>query len=124
MAYALILMFKAPADVHTEEGYIHIENYFKSIKDLPASIRADVPKLRFWDLIVPWQGNTEDGNPNSGFYKLTQWGKDFVQLKTKVPPVVRLYNNKFYGYKKGLPEISIVQALKNKFNYKELMHGL
>ena len=123
MAYALILMYNAPMDNLTEEGYIHIENYFKSIKDLPSSIRGDVPKLRFWGLIKPWEGNTEDGNPNNGFYKITQLGKYFIELKVNVPPVARLYNNKFYGYKKDLQDISIVDALKKKFNYKELMQS-
>jgi len=123
MAIGLIKLYNAPADSKTDGGYIHIENYFKELKDLPSSVRGDIPKLRFWGLIQPWGGNTEegDGNPNSGLYRITELGKRFVELKDKVHPVVRLYNNKFYGYKEGVDHISISKALGKKFNYRELM---
>lgn len=124
MAYGLILLYQKTQNLERnsdDNRWIHIENYFKAIPDLPASIRADIPKLRFWGLIEPMEGEREDKNPNNGFYRITELGKRFVDLKERVLPVVRLYNNKSLGFKKDMKPISIVDALKKKFSYRELM---
>ena len=120
MAYGLVLL-NYRADVKGIEEYLHFENYFKSIPDIPSSIRSDVPKLRFWGLIEPRMDEKGDGNPNSGYYRITQQGKDFVNGKVKVMSHVLIYNNKMYGFPPEAKEISIEQAIKNKFDYKSFI---
>lgn len=124
MAYALILLYQRTQTLEHNGGtdvYVHMENYLNALPNVSASIRGDVPKLRFWGLIEARDAEKEDSNPNNGYYKITELGKRFVDLKERVPPIVKLYNNKSYGFKKDMKPISIVDALKKKFDYKEVM---
>lgn len=119
MAYGLIELYK----LHKLGGefmWTHIENSFK-ILNLPSSVRGDVPKLRFWGLIEPRTEESEDGNPNSGFYRLTSAGIAFAENELKIESKILIYNNEMYGYAKDSELISIKQALKDKFNYNQLM---
>lgn len=118
MAYGLILLHKA--SLAPGQEFIHIEEYFKKL-DIPSSIRGDFPKLRFWGLIETQDISREDKNPNNGLYKITESGRDFVRGRMLVPPKARIYNNRFLGFAKGMNLIDIKMALKNKFNYEELM---
>lgn len=120
MAYALVRLNVAQ-ELAGEYAWTHLENYFKLILDLPPSIRGDAPKLRFWGLIEPRMDEKEDGNPNSGYYRITQQGKDFVNGNVKVMSHVLIYNNKMYGFPPEAKEISIEQAIKNKFDYKSFI---
>jgi hypothetical protein len=121
MVYGLILLYKEVKDKpDPEHHYIHLENFFKKL-DIPSSIRGDAPKLRFWGLIETMDGNKEDGNPSTGFYRLTKEGISFVLGRSLVSKSIRIYNNTFYGYEG--PEIDIHVAIKGKFNYTELMGG-
>ena len=122
MAYGLILLYKAPAEKKDPYGYVHIEDYFKDL-NVPSSIRGDVPKLRFWGLIAPEGSEKEsDKNPNNGLYKVTDLGRLFVEGNVSVPSHVKLYNNRFFGHPDGSKHITIIQALKNKFNYEKIIH--
>lgn len=55
----------------------------------------------------------------SGFWIPTQLGIDFVRNKIRVKAKANIYNNKFYGFEGD--DISIIDALKDKFNYEQLM---
>lgn len=118
MAYALILLFNnQPPFPH----YVHLEDLFKPM-DIPSSIRADVPKLRFWNLIEPEaKCKAEDGNPNNGMYRITDLGRAFVENRIQVVSHVNLYNNRMFGYPEHSKQIGIIEALKNKFNYSEII---
>lgn len=118
MIYGLILLSKASDDVKDIFGFIHLENYFKPL-DIPASIRADVPKLRFWGFLMPDGEEEGDGNPCNGRYKILPKGIQFIQGKILVQKTIKLYNNKFYGFEGA--EIDVYGAIKNKFNYNEIM---
>lgn len=104
------------------EDYIHIETLFKNKLNIPSSLRGDIPKLRFWNLLIPKEGEKEDGNPNNGYYKITEKGKRFVEGKVYVYSHVDIYNNEFFGYSEKSKEITIYDALTDKFNYNELMN--
>lgn len=108
MAYGLILLYKAPRQ------FIHIEEFLKT-KDIPASIRGDFSKLRYWDLIEPSE-NYE------GHYKITDTGILFVRLAICVRSHVLLYNNKSYGL--AGERVNIKYCLKKKFDYNKLMKGV
>ncbi len=116
MAYGLILMYK-----NNPSGYLHIEDFFKGLRDVPSSVRGDIPKLRFWNLIQPADWETVDGNPKNGYYCITEAGRQFVLGQSTVNSKVRIYNDRFMGYGRDNNMITIHEALKNKFNYSELM---
>lgn len=123
MAAGLILMFKYELLTGLNGEWLHVENFFKSQRQLPASIRGDIPKLRFWGLIEPMPGKREDGNPCNGYYRITNHGASFAQGGSTTMSHIQLYNNKAYGYPAHAKPITIEQALKNKFNFLELMKG-
>ena len=118
MAYGLILLSKA--DVEDAEGWIHIEDYFKSL-DIPSSIRGDISKLVYWGLLEKYEGKRDDGSNRNGKYRVTPKGYDFVRGKLEVYSHGFMYNNEFKGFTGEL--IKIRGALGQKFNYDELMAG-
>lgn len=120
MAYGLVLL-NYYIWKYKDVEWIHLETYFKGMPSIPSSIRGDLPKMRFWGLIEPRMDEKDDGNPNSGYYRVTQQGKDFVNGKVKVLSHVLIYNNKMYGFPPEAKEISIEQAIKNKFDYKSFI---
>ena len=121
MALGILLLFNETQKLPLQnEAWIHLESFFKE-QDCDQSIRGDCPKLRFWGLLQPKEGEKTDGNPNNGYYKLTDAGKLFAQDKLKVSSHVRIYNNTFYGFPTDSKEIGIQEALKNKFNYSEII---
>ncbi len=121
MAAGLILIYKFFKDYNPQGStFLHIEEYFKEL-DVPASIRGDLPKLRFWDLIRPDGKDKEDGNPNTGYYKITELGRAFVEGKIDMPKHANIYNNRLFGFDKDTGTVNIKDCLKNKFNYNELL---
>ena len=114
MAYALILIHKKQTD-----DFFHVEDYLKNIPGLPSSIRGDFAKMRLWNLIEKNEELREDGSNRNGLYKITQRGRNFVQGKTTVKSHVLIYDNRFLGFDGD--QISIADALGEKFSYAELM---
>lgn len=122
MAAGLILLVNYENKVYntepivwrSESKWTHIEDFFKNIPNLPASIRGDFSKLRFWDLIEP--------NPeNEGYYRSTFSGQSFVKYGDNVQSNVLIFNNKSYGFRGEF--VNIKHCLKNKFDYDKLMKG-
>jgi hypothetical protein len=121
MAFALILLYQDSKMRQAQlGGWVHLENFFKSL-DCSPSIRGDAPKLRFWGFIESKGGETEDSNPNNGYYRITEAGIAFVKGETVATSHMYLYNNRPFGVPITATQINIHKALDNKFNYKELM---
>lgn len=78
-------------------------------------------KLRYWELIEEQpKDNSVTEKKTSGMWRITDKGMMFVEGNLSIPKYVKLYNQGFYGYD-GDERVSIEQALKDKFNYRELM---
>lgn len=116
MAHALILVYLSGA-----RGYFHAESFFKNSR-CDKAIRGDFPKLKYFGLIEPMEGKSDDGNPNTGYYKITEKGIKFTEMTDVAPKHVYIYNNKMYGFSEEM--VNIQSCLKNKFNYNELMFGV
>jgi len=113
MAYGLILL------VNSEKTeYFHVEDFLKE-EECPSSIRGDIAKLRHFGLLDKLVVKREDGSTRAGYYKVTDKAREFVDNKATVPKSVNLFNNQVYGYDDE--QITIEDALGNKFNYNELM---
>ena len=119
MAYGLIMVRNYWGLLGPGFPWFHMENFFKDL-DIPNSIRGDMPKWVLWECLEKATGEKDDGNPNNGMYRLTMRGLEFVHDKIKMRKYVRVYNNVTYGF--DGPLVSIKEALKDKFNYEELMH--
>lgn len=114
MSVVLIYLNKYPKDV-----YIFVEKMIAD-KGLPHSFRADFHKLVFWKMIEGKEGKLDDGNPDNGLYRITEKGRCFVRGEISVPEYALIYHDKCEWFSEKL--IFIREALKNKFNYDELMH--
>jgi len=99
-------------------NWLHVEKYMKRIPDIRAALRGDFPKLRHWGLIEQQVGVRGDGSPRVGFYRITQKGEDFIDLKIKVPSHVVLFNKEVLGFSDD--EILISQV--PNFDYTEMMN--
>lgn len=121
MAYGLILIFRWYRARGFTRDWLHIEDYFKSIPDLPSSIRGDVSKLRHWGLLEKKVGEQDDGNPSLGLYRLTVRGRDFVLGVVDVEEYVLLYDDLPHGFEGDL--VSIRECLRKRFNYGELLRA-
>jgi len=113
MALALIILYKSGDDfIHwgnliDEKGYSSVVN------------SGDKSKLVYWGLVEKKPATRYDGSNRNGFYKITLRGELFVKGEIQVSKHVYLYNDYCYGQSETL--IDIKQALKNKFNYYELI---
>lgn len=122
MAYALILLYQY-FESNPDQEYVHMNDYLNSIEGLPFPVKSgDNAKLRYWDLLEEKPEQREDGSNRAGFWKLTELGRQFVQGEATVKSHVKVFNSKRYGELLG-EEITIREALGNKFNYNELMGG-
>jgi hypothetical protein len=79
---------------------------------------GEFARLRRFGLIVQKQ-NTDKTKTNSGYWKPTEKGINFVFKKIKVPKYFLMFNGTGFGFSEE--EIDIQQALGKKFNYQELM---
>jgi hypothetical protein len=127
MAFALLLMYKELyckcESASAFERWFHAEDFLRSRSEY-RNIRGNNHSLLvyFGLLIKEEQKEREDGSNRVGLYKLTQAGKGFARGFTRVPEAVYLYNDRLYKYDQNT--VTIHQALKEKFNYNELMDGI
>lgn len=119
MAYALILLYRYFKN-HPDQEWVHMNDYLNSIEGLPFPIKSgDNAKLRYWDLLEEKPEQRDDGSNRAGYWKLTQLGRDFVRGEATVQSHAKVFNSKCYGLTGE--QITIHEALGDKFNYTELM---
>jgi len=81
----------------------------------------DFTKFKMWKMIVQKPSEKEDGNPDSGFYMLTEKGKQFVMGKIEVPRHCWVVRDEVDSFSKEMTTIK--KALRNKFDYNRLMNN-
>ena len=112
MAYVLVFLY-------SKNFWIDV---YEHLRKLDARIHRDFTILRFWGLIKRKDIKARDGNPKSGLYKITEFGREFVSGNISVPKYICLYND---GLIKTEGEsVFIEDVLDEKFNYSELMEGV
>lgn len=105
-----------------EELYIEIKKVMGKAGVLNYFRGGDYAKLTCWGLIEAETGTTrEDGNPRTGFYRLTDEGRAFAEGVITLPKYAMTYNGKVYKFKGK--QVTITDCLGTKFNYNELMYG-
>jgi len=110
MAYCLILfVIEARQNNNAPTKFTK----FLDQKGVGVSNRADWQKLVYFKMIIP------DPTMN-GFYTVSQLGIDFVEGRKTAPEHVKVYNGKTYGF--SIEQLTIKQALKNKFNIDDLLN--
>lgn len=109
MAKCLVQMFALEQQEEHDE-WIHV------LQELRPSNRM-YSLARHWGLI---EARGDEGEQkSSGYWRLTQKGRNFVEGKIKVAKHAYIFNDKVFALD---PETEdIWEALDNKFDYKELM---
>jgi len=122
MAYYLILLYK----MSRGNEYIHVnELNDRTTNKIPLYGGGDFAKLSYWKLIEPLPKDDDDDDgaaKTSGYWRITEIGKKFVEGKTDLFKYANIYDGRIMGYSGD--KQTIQEALKNKFNYRELMNDL
>lgn len=82
---------------------------------------ADFHKLKYMGLVEEKPAESSDEKKNSGYWKITDNGKLFVETKSTVPKYALIFDGKLFGFMG--PNQSINDRLGKKFNYGDLMAG-
>jgi hypothetical protein len=113
MAYDLTYLYKlSKKNPNTE--YFHVKEFCKKTRG------GDNAKMVFWGLIEELP-STDDAKKNSGYWKITKKGSDFVENKIKIQKTIICYNSEFLGFGDD-GYVNIEKCLGKKFNYTELMN--
>lgn len=120
MAYGLILVYRYFED-HPDMEWLHMTNYL-NLLDIPFPVKSgDKAMLRFWGLIEGKPEMREDKSNRAGYWKITDLGREFVRGVATVKSHAKIFNSKCYGLTGE--QITIYQALTEKFIYSELMQN-
>lgn len=75
--------------------------------------------LHHWGLLES-KPNEDPDKKGSGFWRLTQMGRDFLRNKITIPKRAFVFDNRLIKFSKE--EVNVVIALGKKFSYQELMN--
>lgn len=118
-AFALIELYKLDQRSPNGSGdFFHIKDYAEASGN---RLRAPhFAELRFWGLVVK-APNDDPKKKASGYWAITQKGREFVRGLIPVPSRILVFNNKFCGFSDKAVDIKINEALGNDFNFEEVM---
>jgi hypothetical protein len=116
MAYCMIIFVKH-CRKHNQFGFVNFNKVLNDLNITPTQ-RADWQKLVYFKLIEP--ETTTKGDPKNGNYRIHARGFDFIEKDFLMPKFCNVYNGNVLGY--SMEQITIREALKNKFNFDDLMN--
>jgi hypothetical protein len=122
MAATLVHIYRKFRDDPPEGGWLHVEQYLKSVPNAPPQLRGDYHKLRFWGLLERRPGPSPAGDPVVGRYRITTAGSLFARNQSAVASYVHIYQDAALEFS-GDP-VNVVQVLVGGgFDYQELLEG-
>lgn len=112
MGYVLLLIHLKQKE-HKSNVFLHIPSLLNG-KGVAAR-GGDFAKLKLWDLIE------QDANePEGGYYRMTEKGRQFAECRIAVPDALYIYDGALLRWDtKKL--VTIVDVLGKKYNYEELV---
>lgn len=118
MVKALVYIYLAYENKEVKEGeFFHVEKYLKEKK---VNFHGYHSKLKFWGLIEQ-QENDDFSKKYSGFWRITEKGRDFTQGNIALPMYAWLHNGELFGFEGK--EVTIEQIKTKNFNYSEMMNA-
>ena len=76
--------------------------------------------LQHWNLLERAIKQKDDDRRGSGFWRLTQTGRNFLRRHITIPKYAFIFDNTVLKFSKE--HVDAVQSLGKKFSYEELMH--
>lgn len=107
MARSLILMYRAGG-----LDWVHLPTQI-------GSRSREEGKLAYWGLVEEQTSPREDGG-RAGYWRVTRLGELFIQNGMTIPKYARVYNGRCLSLD-PTEQVSIQEALGDRFNYNELM---
>lgn len=111
MSRILIWLHRSPGD---PEGWVNVA------ETAPTYVRRsnEVSRLVLWGMVEE-KPNDDPTKRNSGIYRITDKGREFVLNRLTVPSHVHIYDDRVVNWAESTTNIA--EALGKKFNYTELM---
>ncbi len=103
------------------DEWVHVANEFTQRKFNYAN--AEFSKLKFWGFIEEKPNKFHFDKRTSGYWRITEKGKDFLHSKITVPRHILIYNSKQFPTDEIMEPTDVIRALGDKFNYTELMNA-
>lgn len=102
-------------------GFTHVHTLINATTSpaVAAAVRGDFAKLRYWGLIEEGRDSQKSAKGGNGKWRITGEGARFVEGATYLPKYVWVYNSSPLSFTGG--QISVYDALGEKFSYRELM---
>lgn len=116
MCLALITMYKLDKSKENEVWF-HLQKEFAEKYGLNANA-LHYSLMKWWGLLIP-QPNNDPNRKGTGYWCLTDKGKQFIEGRIRLPKKVHIYDNRNVGWSEETTNIK--EALKEKFDYAELM---
>lgn len=116
MALDIIWLYRK--DLQKPGKFVRVKNRSLGGREYSADT-SDLGKLRYWELAE----TADNVNPNkktSGFWRITQKGREFAEGAIVVPSHVRVYRDEVLDFNPGMTTLS--GALGRPFSYVELMN--
>lgn len=115
LALSLIRLYWLTRE-NPNKPYFHISDFTIDGK----TIAGDFSKFRYWGLAVEKEKDASDTTRRtSGYWAITEKGKDFLLGKISVPKRAVIYNSRCLGFSEE--KATIQEALGKDFNYQDLM---
>lgn len=111
MAIALLCLYR-----NKHKGFIHLEN---TLSEEGYNRCGDASYLKWYGFIKPLNEKRKDGSNRNGMYQITGTGIMVCELKMMFQSKFIIFNNHLEGF--SGKEITILEALNEKFNYNNLM---
>lgn len=106
------------------DKWCKLSDYITQFKEPVVVCSGDNPKLRHWGLIEmksEIDGDVrDDGSDRTGYYRLTQFGNDFLHGKIAVSEYIFVCNKEVIGNSKTLTTVQ--NCIKNKFNFRDILN--
>jgi len=75
--------------------------------------------LQHWKLLERKAKGVDEDKRGSGFWRLTEKGRDFVRKKTTIPKYAFVFDNRVIKF--SSQRVDVLTSLGKKFSYSELM---
>lgn len=104
-------------DIKSPGSWHHVKNEWPGPRPM---FNPEYARMVDLGLIEENREGREDGNPNNGFHRITQKGKDFCNGKVTIPKYVYCYKGKVIDESNA--RITFADAWGTPFNYQEIFN--
>jgi len=118
MSLVLVLLYRRFKE-DPELEWLHVPTFLNG-KGVAAR-GGDWAKLTHWGVLEALQRSRDNEAAGVGYYRVTDKGRSFVEIRSSLPSAAFLYDGRVQGFSEDM--VTIVETLEKRFDYTELMRG-